>query len=68
VNTEIAFLRLRCVKCNSFTTAYLNTGDRTDRENVGLQLAFMSKIYCKSCVNEFGDFDKREFSDPSPLK
>ncbi|MGC1132863.1 MAG: hypothetical protein WA941_08570 [Nitrososphaeraceae archaeon] len=68
MNTEIAFLSLRCVKCNGFTTAYLNTGDRTDRDNVGLQLSFMSKIYCESCVNNFGDFDKREFSDPRSLK
>ena len=63
MNTEKAFLRLRCAKCNGFTTAYLNTGDRTDTENVGLQLSFMSKIYCESCANDFGDFDKREFSD-----
>jgi hypothetical protein len=44
--------------------AHLNTGDRTDREIVGLELSFMSKIYCESCANDFGDFDKREFSDP----
>jgi hypothetical protein len=43
---------------------HLNTGDRTDREIVGLELSFTSKIYCESCANDFGDFDKREFSDP----
>lgn len=68
MNTEITFLRLRSVNCNGFTTAYLNTGDTTDREDVGLQLSFMLKIYCKSCANNFGDFDKREFSDPGSLK
>ena len=68
MNTEIAFLRLHCVKCNGFTTAYLNTGDRTDREDVGLQLSFMSKIYCESCANDFGDFDKGDFSDLRSLK
>ena len=68
MNTEITFLRLRCVKCNGFTTSYLNTGDRTDVENVGLKLSFMSKIYCELCAYNFGDFDKREFFDPRSLK
>lgn len=65
--TEITFLKSRCLKCNGFTTAYLNTGDTTDRENVELQLSFMLKTYCKSCADNFGDFDKREFSDHRSL-
>jgi hypothetical protein len=68
VETEMTFLRLSCISCNRLTTAYLNTGDRTDRENVGLQLFFMSKIYCEYCAKNFGDFDERELSDRGSLK
>jgi hypothetical protein len=63
LNSEITLLRLSCIRCNRLTTAYLNTGDRTDGENVG-----MLKIYCESCANNFGDFDEREISDRGSLK